>query len=335
MSKISKNQKVYAWACDITNFRGEGILARHFLSELNKKNQIYINNFFFFKLKFKKINIWHNYLYPFLGVITIWYHHFCKRKTIYLNYLPLWNFLLFLLLPSKTILGPITGGAVFQNQKTINFFIRKYLFPFFYYLSVKIISLKFNGALFSTSLLKKYCKKKNNFIFDYSVSIYNKRKYKKKKYDLIFYFRKNKNKNNLHQIKLLKKLVNLKIKILVIGDNPGIKNLNYLGNLDRSKTFKYIKICRYAVNNSENLMSIFSIDCLSCGTRVIHFSKSKEKICYFNSDIIIQKKFINLDDQILKILKILSSKYNKKFQFNNKKLNQKKIEFKKYFLKYY
>ena len=37
---------------------------------------------------------------------------------MYLNYLPLWNFLIFILLPPKTLLGPITGGSQIQRKKT-------------------------------------------------------------------------------------------------------------------------------------------------------------------------------------------------------------------------
>ena len=31
------------------------------------------------------------------------------NKICYINYLPIWNFLIFVVLPKKTILGPITG----------------------------------------------------------------------------------------------------------------------------------------------------------------------------------------------------------------------------------
>jgi len=117
----------------------------------------------------------------------------------------------------------------------------------------------------------------------------------------------------------------------VIGDNPEIKNLRYLGNLDRNKTFKYIKTCRYAINNSENLMSIFTLDCLSCGTKVIHFSKSKERINYFNSDIIRQEQIFDFNYQIFKILEILNSKKEKKFHLNEKKILKKKKKLKNIF----
>ena len=35
-----------------------------------------------------------------------------KKKTCYINYLPLWNFIIFIILPKNTILGPITGTIV-------------------------------------------------------------------------------------------------------------------------------------------------------------------------------------------------------------------------------
>ena len=40
-----------------------------------------------------------------------------KNKEIcYINYLPLWNFLIFILLPPKTILGPVTGGKILSGS---------------------------------------------------------------------------------------------------------------------------------------------------------------------------------------------------------------------------
>ena len=38
------------------------------------------------------------------------------RKVIYVNFLPLWNFLIFLLLPPGSILGLITGTTKINSQ---------------------------------------------------------------------------------------------------------------------------------------------------------------------------------------------------------------------------
>ena len=118
MKNLNKDG-IYVWACDFSKSRGEGLLGRNFIyncSQHTSKN-FYINGLAYSYSKKQNIkiktNLIHNYLYPFLGVIKIWYQHLSKKKTIYLNYLPLWNFLIFLLLPKKTLLGPITGGAYY------------------------------------------------------------------------------------------------------------------------------------------------------------------------------------------------------------------------------
>ena len=90
------------------------------------------------------------------------------------------EFLNFFLLPPKTILGPITGGALYDRSNSINYLIRKILFPTFYKFSEFILNLRFkNQLLFSTELLKKYLSektlKRSKFNF-----VLNKLKFKKK-----------------------------------------------------------------------------------------------------------------------------------------------------------
>ena len=88
-----------------------------------------------------------------------------KKKIVYLNYLPLWNFLIFLILPSKTVLGPITGGAEFLQVNNFNTYLRKYFFPLLYKISLTIINIKFKKVIFSTNLLASYLNnnQKKNF----------------------------------------------------------------------------------------------------------------------------------------------------------------------------
>jgi hypothetical protein len=76
-------------------------------------------------------------------------------------------------LPKQTILGPITGSVYKKRIKDINSMLRKYLLPFFYFISIKIIS-KNKYLLFSTSLLKKYCinSQLNKCYFDYNLINY-------------------------------------------------------------------------------------------------------------------------------------------------------------------
>ncbi len=338
MRKINKDY-LYVWACDFSNSRGEGLLARNFILNCSKhtKKKIYINGKIYSNLKNKnvhlKTNLISNYFYPFLGIFKIWKEHFANNKTIYLNYLPLWNFFIFLLLPKNTLLGPITGGSNFTKSNLFNYYIRKYIFPILFYISLKIIKKKFKIIIFSTDLLEKYTKKDQKFIFNYCLNIYSNKFFKHKKvYDIIFYYRKNQNKNNFIQKKLIKKLIDNHYKVIVIGDDPLLNNSIYLGNLKRDRALHYISKSRFAVNNNENMYSLFCLDALSSGTQVVYLGKKNSKKNFFNKNSIIQKEINSIDKQFLFIKKILDRKKVVKIKVNkNFLLNKKKI--KNYFLK--
>ena len=108
---------------------------------------------------------------------------FKNKKVIYVNYLPYWNFLIFLLLPPNTLIGPITGGALF-NSASKDYYIRKYIFPLLYLLSSSILKIRFKQCIFSTSLLKyipKDIKKISKFNFVFKAIKKNKKKYPNKK----------------------------------------------------------------------------------------------------------------------------------------------------------
>ena len=101
-------KELFVWTCDYSENTGEGKLARLFLKKLNKKNN--------FKIVFnqKKV-VKKKYLSTLMGITYCWKKFLKKEKVCYLNYLPLWNFLIFIFLPPKTILGPITGGANYSK----------------------------------------------------------------------------------------------------------------------------------------------------------------------------------------------------------------------------
>ena len=93
------------------------------------------------------------------------------------------EFLIFLILPKKTILGPITGSKIVKDKNYINKIVRKYLFPLLFNLSIIIINKKFKKVIFSTNLLKMdfykiKSKVLSNFVLNsFKVSnIYNKKK---------------------------------------------------------------------------------------------------------------------------------------------------------------
>ena len=155
-------RKIYIWCSDKDELTGEGILANKFINDLKKYNpkiKIIIKNLPQKKLiLLRKIfgKITDRIIVPIYGVIILWILHiFKKNKEIcFVNYLPLWNFLIFILLPPKTILGPITGGGKILNETFYNFFLRKILLNIFCEISIRIVNLRYKKTLFATDLLK-------------------------------------------------------------------------------------------------------------------------------------------------------------------------------------
>ncbi len=126
---------------DFSDNTGEGILANHFIRLLLNKYKSHkieiktfdrtytnINNKFKNNKMFKK-NFIHKYIEPFYGVWYLWKNY--NNKIVYVNYLPLWNFILLFLLPKKTILGPITGGVYDDKVQNFNFFLENIFLIFF------------------------------------------------------------------------------------------------------------------------------------------------------------------------------------------------------------
>ena len=157
--------KIVFWASDYSDKSGEGKLALLFVKKLKKYNKNIKTKLI--KSIFTKTNkkgnkifftSWlHKYLGPIYGAGILWFYYFRSYKTCYLNYLPLWNFLIFLLLPPNSILGPITGSISRSNS----FFLKKILER----ISVLIIKLRYKKVIFSNNFYKKIFKKSlHNFI---------------------------------------------------------------------------------------------------------------------------------------------------------------------------
>ena len=90
-------------------------MGRLFIKEYEQKFRAITKRIKPYKLKILNFK----YLNPLIGVLIAWVYFFRNKNFLYLNYLPYWNFLIFLLLPPKSKIGPITGGAIFlkKNQK--------------------------------------------------------------------------------------------------------------------------------------------------------------------------------------------------------------------------
>jgi len=333
----AKFNTIYAWATDFSTNTGEGILARKFLENLNKDFFISnINQKFLFKNKKYfpnkaeekgKINfsLYKRYILPIIGIFYLWYHYFKGKKIAFLNFLPLWNTLLVLLLPPNTILGPITGSIYKDKVKNIQGFIRKFIVPILYYLNARILILRSSTNLvFSTDLLKKYLPnnilKKSKFNFVYS-NINLKKEIPFKKTDIIIYYRNYFTKSNKFYENILKKLEKeTEINFCYIGDKIENLHKNYLGRLTHEKTLKLIEGAKFSIVSEENFSSLFTLECIENHLDLFASKKitipneiiSKDKIHIIDYDDfdksadivikkikskIIQKKFlINFDD---------------------------------------
>jgi hypothetical protein len=282
--------KYSCWACDFSDKTGEGNLARLFV----KKNYIQSNYQIFTTNNIKSLKFFYtsifNYKYisPFIGILFCWYLFIKGKKVVYLNYLPLWNCLIFIFLPPRTILGPITGGAYFERKQ---YFIRKFIFPILYKISELFLLTRNNEIYFSTELLKNYLfnytikKSQFNYIFNF----YSKTKKKKKNIDFLIYYRKHFNKEASYSYNFIEKLISLKFKIHIVGDyffNKFVINHGYISNkkinLLLSRTF-------FSISSNENFYTLFTMECFKHNVVVIIDKTKKKYIRYFKN------KFLFID----------------------------------------
>jgi hypothetical protein len=285
---------VYCWACDFSKNSGEGNLANLFVNKkFNNNYKIYTPHSLNICKKLIHI-INYKYISPLIGVIFCWFFFVKNKRVAYINYLPLWNFLIFALLPPKTLLGPITGGAHFVEENKL---IRGFLFPIFYKISEFFLIIRNSQIYFSTELLKKYLfnctiKKSNfNYIFKY----YSKKILKKKNIDFLIYYRKHKNKEASFPFSFIKNLIRLNFKIHIVGDyfkNSYVKNHGYLSN---KKINNLLSKSFFSLISNENPYTLFAIECLNNNVKVIADLKYKKEIKYFTKEFIFLdfKKTIN------------------------------------------
>jgi len=339
---MKSNNLVFVWASDFEDFTGEGILARSFIKSLfhnsNKKINIKSNNaeYVFYKKRIKiikysnyKSNFVNKYLKVFCGLYYLWKAHILGYATFYINYLPLWNFLLLILLPKKTNLGPITGGKFIIKEKSINSYIRKYLFPFFFKFSVKIISTKYKNFLFSTRMLIEYLPKNliQKSLFEVNLICFDELKIiDRKDINYLFYYRIHSNKSNNFLKKLIKNLTNQNDKVFIVGDYLEGKNLVNLGNISRNRLQKYLSRTKFSLNSGENFYSLFALDCISNDVDIFIDKKNYLKSNYFpkNNLHIIDYKYFDRS-----YVKILKTKKSKKISKKNILIKRKKELIKK------
>ena len=277
-------EKIYIWASDTSIYSGEGNLAKKYIFYLKKKYQvIYIKNIFKNKKEFK-----HKYIEPFYGILVLWAKFLKGNKTCYVNYLPMWNFLLFLILPPKTLIGPITGGAHNVSNSILNFHIRTFLFPVFYFITNIIFLFRFKKLIFATELLKrnifKKTIKKSLFNFVYLFFKLKKKKNKKKKQVIIYYkSHLNKNYKDINQIIYNKYFISNNYKFIVVGEklnHPNVKNKNFIS---KSSLDRILNDSEFAYGSKENYLSLFSIQAINNNTKLIYNDAIIGKINIFKN----------------------------------------------------
>ena len=282
------------WCCDYNKNTGEGRLAEKFISSFFLKKRIkilYPKNKFFLS----------NYFYQIYGIFVLWFFFLLKKKTVYLNYLPLWNFLIYLLSPPNTIFGPITGSIQINKRKKIKSILRLRLFPMLYKISLKLLYYRTKKIIFATNVLSKFIDdktlKKTELNFILKDLKYSKKK-KKKKINLIVYYRKHENKFFDHHIEFIKEKLKKKEKVIIVGDKLNIEGVSNFGRIKKKKIFDLIRISKYALSGDDNLLSFFNIDCIQNNVKVIfnyklNFQKNRLNIKQFVAYNFEKKKFVN------------------------------------------
>jgi hypothetical protein len=326
-------KKIYIWTSDISQNTGEGILCRNFLYKLlSKHNKIIIQSLEkkfdikkitdLKKLNLKRINqsLFHKYLGPLIGISFCWKNYILGHKVIYLNYLPLWNIFIFLFLPPKTILGPVTGSKYFGKIDNFSALIRKFIFPILYYFNSFILRFRFKKVIFSTNLLRDYLPNNKKFFYNFVFTLIEENKYRDKNFlfDIVFYYREHITKNSKEILDIIN-LLSKKYKICIFGDKLKINNCKNYGRITNNKVKKILNKSKITFASSENLFSIFVIEALNKNVHVLY---DKNLFAYNglkNNNLIIPVNFNNLKKTLLIVDKIIN---NQKFDYNFKIVNK-------------
>ena len=289
VKKNIKEPKVYCWASDFDNTNGEGITANLFLKKLIEKNNFKEENIVVLNIqrkinfnkisKFKdddrrgKLNLIEKYFDPIYGLFYLWFRYLLGNRVVFVNFLPLWNFVTLALLPPSTILGPITGTSSYDKDiKGLEKIFRKYLMPLQFKISNQILKYRYKDLNFNTSNLKsilsKKVIKKSNFNFIYNLYDLNRNEtFIEKKYDFIFYVRIYPSKG-IEKIIQFIEILKEDFNIITVGEKLNINGIEEFGFISREKVLNLCKISKFSIISSENFYSLFCFDCISSGVKV-------------------------------------------------------------------
>ena len=328
----NKNDIVYCWACDLGENRGEGRLALKYIEkEFSSHSKFYFkntNDSFYseyddIKNKFKtqkdvNLSFFESYISPIIGIFWLWYNFILGRKVCYLNFFPLWNSLLIIFLPPKTILGVITGSIYHKKVVSFKTFLRKYIVPIFYFINSKLILIRSSKLNFSTNLLKKYFSKNNKKLeFDFIFKNLELKKYEKKDIDFALYFRKYDTKSNEFFKNIIKFFNQSNYKFVYFGDKCENIDTNYLGFLSHKEVQNILSKTKYSIISEENFYSFYSIECISNHVNIFYNKQNYELEFLKNNKKITEITFEDFNTSIDKINKCLKNFKDQDFPYKS------------------
>jgi glycosyltransferase involved in cell wall biosynthesis len=319
LSSDNNYNELYCWACDTGTNRGEGQLLYKFINEnynhyksiilKNTFETIVVKNNLFDYGKYTKttlkLNFFRCYISPYIGILYLWYKFVLGKPVCYINFLPLWNFPIFLLLPPGTILGPITGSVYDGKIFNIQSFLRKYLIPILYFIGSKIISFRKQKIIFSTELLKPYIdeKKKLKYKFNYIFQNIKINNYNQvKDIDLLIYNRNYFNKSNSFFKRIITSFEKDKFNFYYFGDEIDTPCERYLKILDNNTVQKYLNRTKFTLISNENFHSFYCLEAVKNNVNLFYNQKQHTNIDWIqNSGKILA---LNYDAEIETINKI-------------------------------
>jgi hypothetical protein len=292
---------LFIWATDFRPYGGEGILSREFSTELSRfhkninvvvvstdriskyKSGLLINEKILIDTKGfdQDLNqgVYNKYFAPFKGVFLLRKYRKKYKYIAYINYLPLWNIFLFLLLPKQTILGPIVGGYPGVSRSLF----RRLFFPFFYMLSGKIISKRFKSISLGNPgtyvyFPTKYRDSIVTNIFGALPSINILRKHKilnqniVKEYDVFVYYRIHSTRYPVEMENIVNELSFAGFRVCIIGDNIDNDRVFNYGFLPHEDTIRLLSKSQISIAFSQNIFSLIFFESIAVGTPPLVFS---------------------------------------------------------------
>ena len=323
--KNTKEPKIYCWASDFDNTNGEGITANLFIKKLIEKNNYKEENIVVLNFqkkinlnkrnKFKdsdrrgKLNIIEKYFDPIYGIFYLWFRYLLGNRVVFVNFLPLWNFVTLALLPPNTILGPITGTSNYdKNIKGLEKIFRKYLMPVQFMISNQILKYRYKNLNFNTSNLKSVLSKKvinkSSFNFIYNLYDLNRNEtFIEKKYDFIFYIRRYPSKGT-EKITQFIEILKEDFNIITVGEKLKINGIEEFGFISREKVLDLCKKSKFSIISSENFYSLFCFDCISNGVKVFFNEAMKHEKNFVEDKKAYPINFDNFENSIEEIIRI-------------------------------